>query len=82
MEVLSVDAKIPVKEEQKLLLHEVDLGEGEAKVLVAANSAVPGPVLVLGRGVVEVLSRKDEGGEEDAVDGASHALGNGRKARP
>lgn len=82
VEILRVDAEIPVEEEQQLLLHEVDLGDGEAKVLVAANSAVPGPVLVLGRGVIEVLSCKDERGEKDAVDSASHALGDGRETRP
>ena len=81
VEILRVDAEIPVKEEQQLLLHKVDLGDGEAKVLVAADSAVPGPVLVLGRGVIEVLGCKDERGEEDAVNCASHALGDGRKTR-
>ena len=58
VEVLRVDAEIPVKEEQQLLLHKVDLCDGESKVLVAADSAVPGPVLVLGRGVIEVLGCK------------------------
>jgi hypothetical protein len=82
VEVIIVDAEIPVEQEEELLLHEVDFSDGEAKVLVAADSAVAGPVLVLGRGVIEVLSRKDEGGEEDAVDGAAHALGDRRKARP
>lgn len=60
VEILGVDAKVPVKEEKELLLHEVDFGDGETKVLIPANSSVPGPVLVLGRRVVEVLCRKDE----------------------
>jgi tRNA-binding EMAP/Myf-like protein len=79
VKILWVDAKVPVEEEEKLLLHEVDLGDGEAKVLVAADSTVPGPVLVLGRGVVEVLCSEDEGSQEDSVDGASHALGDRRE---
>lgn len=82
VKVLGVDAEVPVEKEEELLLHEVDLGDGEAKVLVAANRAVAGPVLVLGGGVVEVLSGKDESGKEDAVGGALHALGNRRKTSP
>lgn len=34
-------------------------------------------MLVLGAGVVQVLCGEDQGGKEDAVDGASHALGHG-----
>lgn len=47
VKIILVDAEVPVKEEKQLLLHEVDLGERKAKTLVAANSAVAGPVLVL-----------------------------------
>jgi hypothetical protein len=71
--------EVPVEETKELLLHEVDFGDAEAKVVVAADGGVTGPVLVLGRGVVEVLCREDERGEEDAVDGAAHALCNRRK---
>lgn len=82
VEILWVDAEVPVEKEEQLLLHEVDLGDGETKALVAANSSVASPVLVLWRGVVEVLSSQDESGEEDPVGGAGHALGNWGKARP
>lgn len=34
-------------------------------------------MLVLGGGVVEILSGEDERGEENAVDGATHAFGDG-----
>ena len=82
VEVLGVDAKIPVKEEEELLLHEVDFSDGESKVFVATDGGVPGPVLVLWGRVIEVFSRKDERSQEDPVDGAAHAFGDGRKARP
>lgn len=81
VEVVRVDAQIPVQEEEELLLHQVDFGDGKAKVVVAANGTVPGPVLVLGRRVVEVLGGEDERGQEDAVDGAAHALCDGRETR-
>lgn len=48
VKVLGVNAEVPVKKEEQLLLHEVDLGDGEAEVVVTANSAVASPVLVLG----------------------------------
>lgn len=47
IEVLWVDPQIPVEEEEQLLLHEVDLGDGESKVFVAADAGVASPVLVL-----------------------------------
>lgn len=80
VEVVLCDAEVPVEEVEELLLHEVDLVVGEAEALVAADGGVAGPVLVLWRRVVEVLCGEDEGGEEDAVDGAAHALCNGRQA--
>ena len=79
VEIIFFNAEVPVEEAQKLLLHEVDLGDGEAKVLVSSNGTVPSPVLVLGRRVVKVLGREDERSQEDSVDGAAHALGNGRE---
>ena len=82
VKVLGVDAEVPVEKEEKLLLHEVDLSDGETEVVEAADSAVASPVLVLGRGVVEVLGSQDEGSKENAVGGALHALGNRRKTRP
>jgi len=80
VEVLGVNAKVPVKKEEELLLHEVDFSDGESKVFVATDGSVPGPVLVLWGRVIEVLSSKDQRSQEDPVDGAAHALGNGRKA--
>lgn len=80
VKVVRVDAKVPVKEEEELFLHEVDFGEGEAEGFVAFDRSVARPVLVLGGGVVEVLGGEDEGGEEDAVDGATHAFGDWGKA--
>ena len=71
--------EVPVEQTKKLLLHQVDFGDAEAKVIVAADRCVTGPVLVLGRGVVEVLCREDERCEEDTVDSAAHALGDRRK---
>lgn len=76
VEILRIDAEVPVKQEKELLLHEVDFGDGEPKVLETPDSGVPRPVLVLGRRVVEVLRRKDERGQEDPVNSTSHALGN------
>lgn len=81
VEVVGVDAEIPVEKEKELLLHEVDLGDGEAEVVVAPDGAVPGPVLVLGGRVVQVLGGKDERSQKDPVNGATHALGNGRETR-
>lgn len=82
VKILGVDAEVPVEEKQKLLLHEVDLSNGETEVVVAAYSAVASPVLVLWGRVVEVLGCKDERSKEDAVGGAFHALGDRREARP
>ena len=71
--------EIPVEEAKKLLLHKVDLGDAEAEVVVTTDRGVASPVLVLGRGVVEVLCRENERSEEDTVDGAAHALCDRRK---
>jgi hypothetical protein len=43
------NVEIPVEKAKKLLLHKVDFGDAEAKVVVAANRGVTSPVLVLGR---------------------------------
>ena len=75
VEVLRGDAEVPVEEEEELLFHQVDLGEGEAEAVVSSHGGVSGPVFVLGGGVVEVLRGEDERGEEDSVHGAPHALG-------
>jgi hypothetical protein len=51
-----------------LLLHQVDLGQRE-------KSPVTSPVFALGARVVEVFRGDNEGGEEDTVTRAGHALG-------
>lgn len=76
VQILGVDAQVPVEKKEQLLLHEVDFGDGKAKVVKAGDGTVPRPVLVLGRRVVEVLRGKNERSQEDAVGGAWHALGN------
>jgi L-ribulose-5-phosphate 3-epimerase UlaE len=43
------DVEIPVEEAKELLLHEVDFGDAEAEVVVAADRGVTSPVLVLRR---------------------------------
>lgn len=49
VKVLLGNPKIPLKKEEKLLLHEVDFGAAEAKaVALGGDVAVVGPVLVLG----------------------------------
>lgn len=52
--------EIPVEEEKHLLLHKVDLSDGEPKARIAFNSSVSSPVLVLGRRIVEILSSQDQ----------------------
>lgn len=80
VQVLLLDPQVPVQQEQQLLLHQVDLCPAEAEVLVVvADDAVVGPVLVLGRAVVEVLGGQDQAGQEDAVSRASQSLGHGLK---
>lgn len=80
VEVLLSNSQVPLEKEEKLLLHEVDLGAAEAKVVaVSGDVAVVGPVLVLGRAVVEVLGGEDESSEEDSVGGTSQASGHGLK---
>ena len=77
--ILLGDSRLPIQEEEQLTLHEVYLGEGEAEAVEPLDGRVPGPVLVLGTGVVEVLGCEDEGSQEDSVDGAAHALGHRRQ---
>jgi hypothetical protein len=81
-EVLLCDTSLPIQEEEQLTLHQVHLGQREAKSLESLHSGVPSPMLVLGARVVQVLGSEDERGEEDPVDSASHALGNRWKAGP
>lgn len=60
------DAEVKVEEGEKLFLHEVDLADGE-------DGRVSGPMLVLGRLVVQVLCCNDERGQEDTMASAVHA---------
>ena len=60
-----VESQVVVEEEEELLLHEIDLRGVEQ--LGKAR-----PVLVLRRGVVEILGRNDEGREEHAMARAGH----------
>jgi hypothetical protein len=72
VKVLLSNAKVPLKEEEELLLHQVDLCAAEAKVVaLGGDVAVVGPVLVLWWAVVEVLSGEDESSEKNAMGGAS-----------
>ena len=75
VEILGPDADVPFEEVEELFFHEVDFGGGEAPGRVGGDGGVAGPVFVFGGGVVEVFGGEDEGGEEDAVHGAGHALG-------
>jgi len=80
VEVFRSDSQVPVEEVEKLLLHEVDFSDGEAKVGEVANGCVTSPVLVLWRRVVEVLGREDKGCKEDTVYSTLHALVDWRKS--
>ena len=55
-----LNAQLVVEQVEQLLLHEVDLGEGEEPSVLL-------PVHVLGRRIIEVLCCADEDGEEDSV---------------
>jgi hypothetical protein len=77
-EVLLGDSGFKVEKIQHLPFHQVDLGETKPKALVTLDCSVPCPVLVLWRGVVEILGSQDQCSKEDTVSGASHALGHWR----
>lgn len=47
VEIIFSDTEVPLKQTEKLLLHEVDLCQAEAKVVETANGGIPCPVLVL-----------------------------------
>jgi hypothetical protein len=49
VKVVLANNEVPVKKVEKLLLHEVNLNEVEAKAFVSLDSSVTSPVLVLGR---------------------------------
>lgn len=80
IQVLLGDSQIPIQQEQELLLHQVHFRQRKPKSIKAAHDAVPSPMLVLWRGIVQVLGGKDERCEEYTVDRAAHALCYGWKA--
>lgn len=80
VKVLFSDTKVPLKQSKKLLLHEVDLGQAEAKIIETADGSVSCPVLVLWGRVVEILCSKDKRCKEDAVRSTFHSLCNWRQA--
>jgi hypothetical protein len=75
-EVFFGDPSVKVEQEEQLSLHQVDLSQSEAEAFVSLYTCVSGPMFVLGARVVQVLGCEDQGGEEDAMYSASHALGN------
>lgn len=79
VKILLGDVELPVEKIEQLLFHQVDLRQGEAESRVVFEEAVAGPILVLGRAVVDVFGGEDEASEEDAVKGAGHAFGHGRQ---
>lgn len=80
-EVFLRHAEVEVEKVEELSFHEVDLGQAKAKAIKTLDAGVSGPMLVLWTRVVKILSGEDQGSKEDAMDGAAHALGNGRKTR-
>ena len=82
VQVLLRNSKIPLKEEEELLLHGVDFLAVEAELIVlGGHVSVVCPVLVLGRAVIEILGGQDERGEEDAMSSASDAASLGLQTR-
>lgn len=69
-----VETEVVTEEEEELLLHEIDLGDIE-------QFSVGGPMLILGRRVIEVFGGDDEGGKKDAVTRTGNTYGRGRKER-
>lgn len=81
-QILLGDAGVPVQQEEELPLHQIDLGHGKPEAIEALDGGIPSPMLVLGAGVIQILGCQNEGGQEDPVNGATHALGHGgRRAR-
>lgn len=65
-----IEAKIVVEQEEQLFFHEVYLREIEKR-------GISRPVLVFGRGVVEIFCSNDESGQEDTVSRTRHACKSG-----
>lgn len=75
-EVLLGNSKVPVQQEQQLLLHEIHFGVGKPKPLTILHQRITRPVFVLRGRVVQVLGGENESGQEDAMNSTPHALGN------
>lgn len=74
IQILRGDAEVPVQKEEELFLHQVHFCYGKAEAFVATNCRIAGPMLVLGRGIIEVLGCEDKRRKEDPVNGATHAF--------
>ena len=81
-EVLFGDFALKVKQVEHLSFHQVDLRQSKAESFKALDRCVFCPVFVLRARVVQVLRSKNEGGKEDSVDCATHALCNRRQPCP
>lgn len=79
VEIVLSNSEVPIKQPEKLLLHEIDFRQAEAKIVEATNACISSPVLVLWRGIVQVLGSEDQRGEEDAVRCALHSFGDRRQ---
>jgi hypothetical protein len=75
-EIFLSHSQVEVEEEKELSFHQVDFCQAEAKALITLHACIPGPVLVLWARVIQIFGRQDKRGQENAVDGAAHALGN------
>lgn len=83
VKILLLNPQIPAEQAKQLPLHLVDLCSAEREVGNDAATVigddgyicVPGPVLVLGRAVVQVLSGQNQSGQEDAMRSATAASG-------
>lgn len=76
--ILVCDSQIPVQEEEELLFHEVNFCDREAETLEAFHRRIPSPVFIFGRAVIQIFGRKDERGEKNAMDSATHSFGDWR----
>lgn len=76
-QVLLGHPSVEVQEIQELPLHQIHLGQSESKAIESLDRCISCPMFVLRARIVQVLSREDQGSQEDAVNGASHAFGHG-----
>lgn len=72
---------IPIQKEEQLTFHQIHFRQRKAKPIKSLHHGIPSPVFVFGARVIQVLSRENQRSKEDAVDGATHALGDRGQAR-